>query len=157
MTDEPEITDEELERRMRRKLFFNGPSSRQQKLSDVEQRIAEKLIGKDNTDRLQKRRPDHRPFRPAPVSVHFEYYWLDGGQYSMGCWKIVRIENGRSTDHEWQHDDFNAEIAMLKRKGYAVREFVVGAVASKSSKPAATGNRKTFSERFGALPIGDKR
>lgn len=133
----PEISDEELERRMRNKLL-GGEKPRAPGLTAVEQRIAESLLGRDNTARLQHRRPDAGRFRPTPVRVHYEYYWVDGGDYSMGGYRINRVENGRQIDHDWSPYDrsLEDEIAALRKKGFTVREIRMGLPIRKEDRKA---------------------
>lgn len=138
-----EISDEELEQRMRRALFLSGPSNRGQQLSETERRMAAKLIGTDNVERLQNRRPERR-FRPIPVRVHYEYWWFEGSDYHAGGYRIVRIENGRQIDHKREHKNLQDEIAALRKKGFSVREVTIGLQSPAVRKPSASGSSRSL-------------
>lgn len=118
--DDDDKEMEELERRMRRKLLLDGPSSRGDKLSDEERKIAEKLMGRENAERRQNWRGD-RPFRPKPVFIHYETYQRPGSLYFSGQMVINKVENGRASEHEWQEDNFDAEVARLRKEGFEVK------------------------------------
>lgn len=122
---------EDLERRMRRKLLFDGSSSRGSKFSPEEQAIADKLISKDDIRRLERREanPRHggaRPkrFRPTPVFIHYEYWWINGDQHSLGGWRMARVENGKRTGHRYT-SDIETEIIRLKAAGFTVKEIKI--------------------------------
>lgn len=117
-TEEQELA--ELERRMRRKLLLDGPSSRGDKLSDEERKIAEKLMGRENAERRQNWRGD-RPFRPKPVFIHYETYQMPGSLYFSGRKVINKVENGRASEHQWREDNFDTEVARLRKEGFEVR------------------------------------
>jgi hypothetical protein len=85
---------------------------------------AQKLLGRDNLEKLQHAK-NGRPFRPAPVQVHYEYWWFDGGSYSRGGVQMSRIENGRQEPHSFS-GDVRDEIARLRKLGFTVREIRLG-------------------------------
>ncbi|BAS00624.1 hypothetical protein BV133_3030 [Blastochloris viridis] len=139
--------DAELERRMRAKLF-GGARPAAPGLSEEDQRIAAKLLGADNAERLARRRVGDRPFRPVPVRIHYEYWHQKVDYDPDGWWHIVRIENSKQFKHEWSHEDINAEIAALKAKGFTVREFRIGfEPREKDRKP--TSVRREILKRIG--------
>jgi hypothetical protein len=153
MTD---LTDEELERRMRRKLLLDGASSRGEQFTPEQQAIADKLIGKHNVERLERRRDfssnvrrSPRPFRPTPVSIIYEYWWVNGGEH-MSYWNMARVENGKRSDHSYTLDIMD-EISRLKAAGFTVKEIRIEGAPSlvERSKPRPMPCRKSFSERFG--------
>jgi len=146
-----EISNEELEARMRRKLMLDGPIRHDPQFTPEQQAIADKLIGRHNVERLQHHRPDGRRFRPTPVFVHYEYWWVNGGEF-MSYWNMARIENGRRSDHNYT-GDVATEINRLKAAGFTVKEIKIEGApslvgASKSGLTPRTG-RKSFTERFG--------
>ena len=124
MTD---FSDEELERKMRQKLFADcTPKSANPlaSMSEAERRMTEKLVGRDNAERLAKHKGVGR-FRPAPVNVHYEWWWAEGDYYSRGSYHIARIENGRQVPH-WQgfsKHELDKEIALLNAKDFRVSRF----------------------------------
>lgn len=140
-----------LERRMRAKLFACEPTSR---LTEEERRMAEKLIGWSNAERLQRHNGGRGKFRPTPVRVHYEYYFIPPDDCYWhpreGRWKIVRVENGRTLDHQWTHDTFEAEIAHLRSKGATLREFRVGPQTPQKQAPKVS-KRKELLEKIGRL------
>lgn len=149
-----EPTDEELERIMRRKLLLSGPSNRGEQFTPDQQAIADKLIGRHNVERMERRRDfssnvrrSPRPFRPTPVSIHYEYWWVNGGDF-MSYWNMARIENGERTDHNYT-GDVAAEINRLRAGGFTVKEIKIEGAPSLSAPPRPCSKRKSFSERFG--------
>ena len=142
-SQQTEISDEELERRMRRKLLLSGPSHRGQQLDETERRMAEKLIGADNVERLQNRRSERR-FRPTAVHVHYEYWWFEGSDYHAGGYRIVRVENGRQIDHKREYRNLHDEIAALRKKGFSVREVTIGFQSSAIRKSVASGSSRSL-------------
>jgi hypothetical protein len=152
MTDE--ISDDELERQMRRKLLLNGVSTRSagQGLSADDQRIAAKLLGRDNAERLAARK-SAKPFRPSAVIIHYEVYWVHETSHTLGRWCINRVENGRPEPHYWPSysGDVQAEVAALRRKGFTVKQLKIEGAPPLFDKPAEKSHRKTFGERFGGF------
>lgn len=118
MTDDIDIDAEA--RRLSAKWRMEKPK----RLDENEAAIARKIVGRDNAERLQHAK-DGRPFRPAPVNIHYEYWWFDGGSYSMGGVQMARIENGRQEPHSFK-GDIRAEIKALRDKGFTVREVRLG-------------------------------
>lgn len=145
-----EISDEELERRMRRKLFLNGPSGRGDtvKLSYEEQRIAHKLFGRENTERLRcHQQEDGRRFRPKPVLIHYEFYWFDTPGGGVRNWRVNRVENGRQEQYQWGSnvDELNACLKDVRAKGYRTKEVVMGFQGDRRRQPeASTSTRKAI-------------
>lgn len=135
-----EVTDEELERRMRAKLLTGRPTPAREGLTDQQRRIAERLIGVDNVQRLE-RQDGTRRFRPTPVRVHYEYWWVAGTNLYPGGWNIARVENGRQQQHLWDHGDIGAEVKRLRAKGHIVREIAIGFQPTGIRKPE--GNTTT--------------
>lgn len=113
-----EISDEELERHMREQ-WFGSRSSKPSKpvLSDEDQQIAAKLMGKKNAQRLAT---TDRPFRIKPVVMIAEYY-----DHPVNGWRIDVIEDGerRSHRHNMMEDQCMRELRKLEQKGATVRRF----------------------------------
>lgn len=152
-----EISDEELERRMRRKLFLDGPSSRGQQFTAEERAIADKLVGRHNVKRLENRHSDPRHggarpkrFRPTPVFIHYEVWWVHGDEnHFMTGWRMARVENGKSSDHNWT-GTLEAEIRRLKAAGFTVKDIPIdGAPRLYEASQSGCVKRKSFSERYG--------
>ncbi len=115
MTD---ISDEELERRMRAKLFASEPSGKGgPKLGATELKIAEKLMGKSNAQRLAH---SDRPFRYKPVVMVAEFY-----EHPYNGWRIDVIEDGerRSHMHGMTEGECLRQLRILESKGASVRRF----------------------------------
>lgn len=152
MTD---LSDEELERRMRRKLFLDSPSSRGQQFTAEERAIADKLVGRHNVKRLEHHHSDPRHggarpkrFRPTPVFIHYEYWWVNSGPFMSG-WKMAKVENGKRSDHHYTRDT-DAEITRLKAAGFTVKEIRIEGAPSLLPEPRdSCVKRKSFSERYG--------
>lgn len=150
MTD---LTDEELERRMRRKLLLDGPSRRGQRFTPEERAMADKLVGSHNVERLERHQfcatvgAKPRRFRPTPVFIHYEYWWVGGDNMILAGWKMARIENGHRTDHHWTGDVAN-ELRRLKAAGFTVKEIPIDGAPPLHPPTRPTTGRKSFSERF---------
>ncbi|RWK06515.1 hypothetical protein [Mesorhizobium sp.] len=155
MSDDDDL--DALEACMRRKLgALQVPTA--PKFSTQEAAIAQRLLGQDNAETLQRRVHDGQRFRAKPVTVVYEYWFVDGGAYSMGHWQLARIENGRVTHQKsCDHDELLADVGRLRREGVTVREFKVGTSSSPTTRPKAVGGRKSFAERYGSLKIGGGR
>lgn len=145
-----EVSDDELERRMRQKLLADG--AKPKRFTDEEERIARSLIGRDNAERLDKANGD-RKFRPSAVIVKYEFFWLPANDYmAFARWRIERIENGRKEVHRegGNTDELLAEIAALRKRNFTVREVTMGLeTRAKDKKPASA--RKAILARIGSF------
>ncbi|MBA3448141.1 MAG: hypothetical protein H0T56_11130 [Pseudaminobacter sp.] len=149
-----EISDEELEARMRRKLLGGSTPKASAVLSDDDRRMTEKLLGRDNTARLT-RNTGERKFRPQAVLVHFEFYWQPSDQYRpFPCWHINRVENGRPEDYRYGDDaaELRAEIAALRKKGHQVRELQIG-IQRRSADRKLESHRKGMLKQIGSFRL----
>ncbi len=107
---------------------------------DVQRRMMEKLLGKDNVARLSNRK-DGQKFRPKPVIVTYEFYEVhDMAFYS---WRIDRIENGRKESYRThlQPDECKAEVVRLRAKGFVTKELKMGFDTRYAGRTAAKGHR----------------
>ncbi|MDG4908437.1 hypothetical protein P9228_18595 [Mesorhizobium sp. WSM4898] len=146
-----ELSEEQLQRMAEKLMAGYRPSSALPGLDAEGRRMAEKLLGRDNTEALQRRGRDGGRFRPKPVTVAYEYWFVDGGSHSMGRWQLARIENGRITNQKaCGHNELLADIGRLRLEGQTVREFKID---NRSARPKADGQRKTFVERYGSFKI----
>lgn len=113
-----EISDEELERRMREK-WFGSEKAKPSKpvLSAEDQQIASKLMGKNNAQRLAKA---DRPFRYKPVVMIAEFY-----EQPQTGWRIDVIEDGerRSHRHSMSEAECMRVLRELESKGATLRRF----------------------------------
>lgn len=149
-----ELSDDELERRMRRALFLSGGEKRGETFTDEERRIADKLLGRAESHRLQSRRDNSRPFRPRKPVVVAEYYEVPGRFPTHSGWKIDVRENGiiRNSKGGLSREQCLRLIAGLSRKGVQIKEIVTEAMkldARAPSVPIPDTRRKTFEQRFG--------
>ncbi|MCO6390545.1 hypothetical protein GTW25_05830 [Aliihoeflea aestuarii] len=121
-----ELSDEELERRMRAKWDV-GTKPKPALMSERDRQTAAALVGRDNVDRFQNIREGRR-FRPAPVQVHYEYFEVPGNIYALAQYRIVRVENGRQQDHRWDafETTMEDEVKRLRAKGFTVRRVYLG-------------------------------
>jgi hypothetical protein len=120
---------------------------------DVQRRMMEKLLGKDNVARLANRPDGGRRFRPSAVIVSYEFYRMHDGAYRN--WRINRIENGRQEVHLERLDeaDCRNEAIALRSKGFTVRELTIGlprAYANRTSPKGRidVGNRKKIMDEL---------
>ncbi len=113
---------------------------------DVQRRMMEKLLGKDNVARLENQKTG-RKFRPTDVIVTFEFYRMHDGAYHN--WRINRIENGRQEVHLQRLDEAEcrSEVIALRSKGFTVRELTIGL-------PRPYANRTSVK---GRIDVGNRR
>lgn len=145
MTEPSDDEMEKLERHLRTK--WQPGLKRPQGLSSDERRMAERVFGRSNVDRSINARDGQR-VRPVPVVVTFVYWWIAWGFGSVEC-RIERIENGRRSDHLWDHDQRTSEqeIVHLRKQGFTVREIHMGLQPRrKDQKP--TSDRRAILEKL---------
>lgn len=88
-----------------------------------------------------------------PVVTTYEYWWWDGGEYSLGGWRMDRIENGKRSHHRFA-GDIESEIKRLRAAGFTVNEFQTpGAPRLFQSAVGPRARRKTFAERYNAIGV----
>jgi hypothetical protein len=153
-----DISDDELERRMRQKLLADStpkPASPLASMSDAERRLAENWLGRDNIERLERRKGEGR-FRPSPVSVHYEYWHAAGDHLMPSTYVIARIENGRQISH-WQgmsEQDMEHEKAALRAKGYRVRRYILAdEPGEKELRKAAPSGRQDALNKLASFNV----
>lgn len=119
---------------------------------DVQRRMMEKLLGRDNAARLQNQKEGRR-FRPTAVIVTYEFYRMHDGAYHN--WRINRIENGRQEIHLQRLDEAEcrSEVIALRAKGFTVPELTIGlprAYANRTSPKGRidVGNRKKIMDEL---------
>lgn len=140
MTD---ISDEELERRMRAKLFASGTGKGGPKLGADDLKIAEKLMGKSNAQRLAH---SDRPFRYRASVITAEYYHTPDGEYHRGGWSLDMIEDGVRRKviscGSWQ--SVSLKIRELEAKNIPVKRFETErmAVEAERRKTAASAPKE---------------
>jgi hypothetical protein len=149
MTD---TSDDDLERRMRRKLFLDGPSNRGHSFSEEEQRMAAKLLGSSEAQRLQNRRDNSRPFKPKKLVV-VEYYEVPGDQYGSGGWRVdVRVDGVVTKSRGGlSRADCLSMVADCERRGATSKAIVTEwmKLNPTTEKAQCSTSRKSFSDRFG--------
>lgn len=113
-----EISDDELESRMRERWFGSERAAPcKPVLSAEDQQIASKLMGKNNAQRLAK---SGRPFRYKPVVMIAEFY-----ENPETGWRIDVIEDGERRSHRWgmQEAECLRALRQLESKGAQLRKF----------------------------------
>lgn len=142
-----EISDEELERRMRAKLFSadfcgNDPS----KLSETELKIAAKLMGKSNAQRLAH---SDRPFRYRAPVITAEYYHTPDGEFHCGGWCLDMIEDGlrRKVIQRGSWQSVSLKIRELDQKGIPVRRFETERMAVEAQRHKTNANSRKEGRR----------
>ncbi len=135
-----EISDEELERRMRAKLFASEPSGKDgPKFGAVELKIAEKLMGKSNAQRLAH---SDRPFRYRAPIITAEYYYTPDGEYHCGGWCLDMIEDGvrRKVISSGSWQSVSLKIRELDQKGIPVKRFETERMAVEAQRHKTSAN-----------------
>ncbi|MBV2144421.1 hypothetical protein KUG47_13045 [Falsochrobactrum sp. TDYN1] len=139
---------------MRAKLFSGGPKIKKQ-LSDEDQKIAEKLMGRTNARKLANPNLD-RPFRYRPLVVMAEYYEVPpiNGRYGPdleGGWNVDLIEDGvkKTLVDRGDWEECRDKIRQLSAKGIPVKKFETdrmreNAAKSKADRLARKQSRKTL-------------
>ncbi|MBN9552481.1 MAG: hypothetical protein J0H31_27410 [Alphaproteobacteria bacterium] len=113
-----ELSDEEI-RRMTAKLMADyEPRSALDGLSADEKRMAEKLLGRDNTRRLENTGRDEQFKYKRPVHV-IEYYAKGNG------WAVDLLENGKRRPFKHGLDDQKLGLLLdaIRNKGVPIRHF----------------------------------
>lgn len=118
--------------------------------SPAERKIATALIGQDNTDRLTRPSARTGRFRPAPVRVHYEFWWWPGCSWSIGRWRMDRVENGRRSEHDFR-GPIDAEVKRLKANGFTVSKVVMGDEKSPAFKRKSVSDRTAILARLGSF------
>lgn len=153
MNDFDDLDD--LERRMRRKLLFDGPSNRGSKFSPEEQAIADKLLGKSESQRLQNRRDNSRPFKPKPQLVVAEYFETPPSEHIAlgGGWTVVVRVNG--VEHQstsgLSYDECLQLILGLSRRGVQTKKIETEWMKHQAKLLAEAKARKPESSRKAIL------
>ncbi|MDX8438335.1 hypothetical protein [Mesorhizobium australafricanum] len=113
-----DLTEDDI-RRMTAKLMADyEPRSALDGLSTDEKRMAERLLGRDNTRRLENTGRDERFKYRRPVHV-IEYYSKGSG------WAVDLLENGRRRPFKHGLDDQKLGLVLdaIRAKGVPVRHF----------------------------------
>lgn len=138
-----EISDEELERRMRAKLFGSGTVKDAPKFGADDLKIAEKLMGKSNAQRLAH---SDRPFRYRAPVITAEYYHTPDGEYHRGGWSLDMIEDGvrRKVISSGSWQSVSLKIRELEAKNIPVKRFETErmAVEAERRKTAASAPKE---------------
>ncbi|MCI0998943.1 hypothetical protein HWD97_02485 [Ochrobactrum sp. C6C9] len=136
MTD---ISDEELERRMRAKLFASGTGKDAPKFGADDLKIAEKLMGKSNAQRLAH---SDKPFRYRAPVITAEYYHTPDGEYHRGGWSLDMIEDGVRRKviscGSWQ--SVSLKIRELEAKNIPVKRFETERMAVEAERRKAAAS-----------------
>ncbi|UZD70875.1 hypothetical protein [Brucella sp. JSBI001] len=146
-----EISDEELERRMRAKLFGSEPSGKGgPKLGATELKIAEKLMGKSNAQRLAH---SDRPFRYRAPVVTAEYYHTPDGEYHRGGWCLDMIEDGvrRKVIERGTWREVSIKIRELSEKNITVKKFETERMIAEAERRRADAGVKKAGNRGGIM------
>ncbi|TIP85188.1 MAG: hypothetical protein E5X58_34925 [Mesorhizobium sp.] len=116
--DDDEFSEKQLQRMAEKLLAGYQPPTALSGLGEKEQRMAAKLLGVSNAERLARTGGD-RPFKYRRPNHTIEYY--------MGAWgwAVDLIENGKRLPFKSNLDDEKLAIvlAAIKQKGVPVRRF----------------------------------
>lgn len=119
MTDESEELSEEQLQRMAEKLLSGyQPASALTGLDPHEMRMAQRLLGRSNSDRLARTGREGRFKYVRPMHI-IEYYRNGWG------WAIDLLENGKRQTFKAQLSDhqLGLVLAAIKQKGVPIRRF----------------------------------
>ena len=147
MNDEDDENLIALEEMARRALFGGKAVGSRPRLTEEERRIAARLMGTANADRLAMAEWG-RPVRLVPVQEWVEWWIVESGDLRPDAWHLDRIINGRR-EESFRGTDFEELAGLLadfRRRNVETRRFrrVLDSPAEKL-RPS----RKSFSERFG--------
>ncbi|TJV21074.1 MAG: hypothetical protein E5Y04_28630 [Mesorhizobium sp.] len=116
--DGEELTDEQLERMAERLLAGWKPASALTGLDAQELRMAQRLLGRSNSERLATTGRTERFRYRRPVHI-IEYYLSGWG------WQVDLLENGRRQTFKAELNDEQLRIVLsaIRAKGVPVRRF----------------------------------
>jgi hypothetical protein len=161
--EEPEISDEELDARMRRNLFKNDEIERAG-LSAADLRIAERLLGRDNARNLDRAKKSDTRFRYRRPDHVCEYYCHPGILFPFESWTINLIENGfrRTFKEGLTEEQCFFVIRAIRAKGVPVRELETEFMRLRKIERAAASEmhqhgRKSFADRYGDFTVAGGR
>lgn len=156
MTDMPssdDLTDDQIQRMAEKLLAGWQPASPLAGLDPQELRMAQRLLGRSNSERLATTYRGERFRYQRPVHV-IEYY-----RSAFGGWTIDLLENGRRQAFKADLSDSQLGIvlAAIRKKGVPIRLFETEAekhdrlVRERRLETNPTIKAKPRSERFGIL------
>lgn len=160
MASGPSDDDGDIERmeRLLRQRWAVDKKVMRPVFEDAEQkRMAEKLLGHANTERLIRRPSDARSFRPKQVEVKFEHYWVPGGEYSaFAYWRINKIEDGQQEEFRRCYTDaeLRSELVKLAKDGHKCPRLEMGhrvAAPRAADRPKPASARREMLERYGKM------
>lgn len=116
--DSDELTDEQLQRMAEKLLAGWKPAAALTGLDPQELRMAQRLLGRSNSERLATTSRGERFKYRRPVHV-IEYY------RSVRGWTVDLLENGQrqSFKAELNYDELGIVLAAIQKKGVPVRLF----------------------------------
>lgn len=116
--DSDEFSEVQLQRMAAKLLAGYQPPTALSGLGEKEQRMAAKLLGASNTERLARTSGD-KPFKYRRPTHVIEYYMAAWG------WAVDLIENGKRLPFKSNLDDEKLAIVLsaIKQKGVPVRRF----------------------------------
>lgn len=119
MNVDDELTDDEIQRMAEKLLAGWQPGSPLAGMDPQEKKMAERLLGRSNTQRLANTGRGERFKYRRPVHV-IEYY-----RSAWGGWSIDLLENGKRQTFKADLDDSQLGIvlAAIRKKGVPVRLF----------------------------------
>ena len=146
-----EPTDEQLERRARQ-LVGEWMSTRSEgpALSEEDQKIARKLMGRDNAERRAFHAGGRFKLKRSVVTAEYYETPYDG---CLGCWRIDVRENGilRNSREGLTRIECITLIGKLQARGVTPKPVVTEWMKQQppEPKPDTLTHRKSFVERFG--------
>ncbi|RWK53519.1 hypothetical protein [Mesorhizobium sp.] len=118
LDEDDEFSEQQLQRMAEKLLAGYQPPTALSGLGEKEQRMAAKLLGASNAERLARTGGD-KPFKYRRPTHVIEYY--------MGAWgwAVDLIENGKRLPFKSNLDDekLRLVLAAIKQKGVPVRRF----------------------------------
>lgn len=134
--NQPELSDDELFERMKRKLLSGGgpePTG----LAREEQRIAAKLLGRDNARQLDRAARGETRFRYRRPVVKAEYWCHRAAWGADEIWRIDIVENGvrRSFKTDLTEDQCNYVIRAISAKGIPVAKVMTEYMRTRVEEP----------------------
>jgi hypothetical protein len=161
-----EIDDAELEKKMRRALFFNGAREKVETLDDEQLRMAAKLADEVENHRREEPSRDITAPRRAPVFsrrrekpkvVTAEYYERPGDLYKPGGWVIDVRVNGilHKSSPPLDRDECMKWITGLSRKGVQIKPIVTEWMKANPSRPAPRPPKQESTRKAVLDELGD--
>lgn len=151
--DEPEVDDDELYRRMKRKLLANDTEREPAGFDDEEKRMAAKLMGMGRAKQLDKAQREGGRFRYRRPVVKAEYWCHRASWGGVELWNIDVVEDGvrRNLKAGLYEEECNFVVRAISKKGIPVTKVMTEYMKQREVEMRQEKQRKPVSRRKAIL------